>query len=283
MSTKNVSVIVCTRNVEQDIYSCIESIKKNNPGEILVVDGKSTDKTVDVVKSLSVKVITDNGRGLAYARRIGVESTNLPFVLFVGPDNILESDFIENFIRLKEEWGFDVASVSTRIYNPQSFWDKGMDFRWKCNMGLPGVTDVPGTPNIYDRLLFKKVQFSDKDFGGADDTDLCEQLKKYGFTLGIVPLTIFEKNGWTMKSIWNRFKFYGNGDNCFYNEYKSNWTMIRKFLSITHPLRQTINYSKLAIVERNYKIVPWLFFAMTARYYGWLSYKRGVVKNYSSY
>jgi glycosyltransferase involved in cell wall biosynthesis len=283
MSAKNVSVIICTRNVEQDIRSCIESIEKNHPGEILVVDGKSTDKTLDIVNALSVKNISDGGRGLAYARRVGVENTNLPFVMFIGPDNILGCDFIEKLIRLKEEWRFDVASVSTRIYEPQNFWDRGMDFRWKCNMGTPGETDVPGTPNVYDRRLFEKVHFSDKDFGGADDTDLCEQLKNYGYKLGIVPLAIFEKNGWTSRFIWNRFKFYGTGDNCFYKQYKSTWTLSRRLLSITHPLRQTISYSRLALLEKNYEAIPWLFYTMVARYYGWISYKRGETKNYSSY
>jgi len=283
MNAKDVSVIICTRNAENDIKSCIESIKKNHPGEILIIDGESTDETLDIVKAMSIKIISDEGRGLAYARKIGVENTCGAMIMFVGPDNILEEGFIEKFIRLKEEWGFDVASVSTRIYEPQNIWDRGMDFRWICNMGTPGETDVPGTPNLYDRRLFEKVSFSDKDFGGADDTDLCEQLKKYGYKLGIVPLTIFEKNGWVRESIWNRFKFYGTGDSCFYNQYSSSWTLLRRVLSTTHPLRQTLNYARRALLERKFTVIPWLFYTMVARYYGWLSYKRGNIKNYSNY
>ena len=281
--SKDVSVIVCTRNAEGDIEACLNSIIANAPGEILVVDGRSTDKTCSIVGRMGLTWISDEGRGLAYARRVGVANTRLPLIMFVGPDNILPNRFLEEFIVLREMWNFDVASVSTRIQNPVNFWDRGMDFRWKCNMGKPGLVDVPGTPNLYARDIFDKANFSERDFGGADDTDLCEQLKIFNFKLGIVPLSIFEKSGWSAKSIWNRFKFYGSGDSCFYDHYKCSWSLKRKFQSITHPFRQTICYSKRAIYEGKLLEVAWLFYVMVARYYGWASYKRGEIKNYSSY
>ena len=282
-TSKDVSVVICTRNAEHDIKKCLESVLKNNPGEILIVDGNSSDNTLSIVKQMDVRFISDNGKGLSYARKIGVERTKLPLIIFCGPDNILQSNFINNFILLKSKWKFDVASACTRILNPKNFWDKGMDFRWQCNVGKPGKTDVPGTPNIYDRLIFNKVQFSAKDFGVADDTYLCEQLKKYKYKLGIVPITIYEKNNWSMTTIWNRFKFYGTGDSCFYNECKSNWTFYRKILSISHPLRQTFNYSIIAARQFKICIILWLFFSMIARYYGWISYSRDSIKSYSNY
>ena len=144
MNSRDVSVIICTRNAEDDIHRCIASVQKNNPKEILVVDGKSTDRTLEKVKKMQVRCISDQGKGLAYARRMGVEHTSGELVMFVGPDNILSEHFIDELIFLKNEWKFDVASVSTRTKEPTNYWDKGMDFRWVCNMGTPGETDVPG-------------------------------------------------------------------------------------------------------------------------------------------
>lgn len=281
--SSNVSVVICTRNVEFDITDCILAIKRNHPREILVVDGMSTDRTIERVNALNVRCVSDRGRGLAYARRLGVENTSGELIMFVGPDNLLAENFIDKFVRLRKKWGFDVASVSTRTANPKTYWDRGMDFRWVCNMGTPGEIDVPGTPNIYDRKLFQIENFSDQDLAGADDTDLCERLKSHGFKLGIVPLVVYEKNGWTKQSIWNRFKFYGSGDSCFYSSYRSGWTCKRRFMSISHPLRQTIDYSKRAIREGRVSLLPWLIYTMVARYYGWMTYRRGDLQNFSNY
>lgn len=274
MNSADVSVVICTRNVVDDIGACITSIRQNHPKEILVVDGRSTDGTLDVLDAMGVRWISDEGRGLAYARRLGVENTTGELLLFVGPDNLLSENFVDDYVRLREEWGFDIAITSTRVLNPRNYWDKGMDFRWVCCAGTPGKAEVVGTPGLYERTIFSHAMFSTQDCGGADDTDFCEQLKGKGFQLGIVPLVLYEKAECTPRVIWNRFKFYGTGDNCFYARYRGGWTLRRRLKSLTHPLRQTVAYSKRALRSGNGKFIPWLLFAMAARYYGWATYKR---------
>ena len=53
----SVSVVLCVKNVEDEIRECILSIKKNIFFEIVIVDGKSNDKTVQIAKELGVKKI----------------------------------------------------------------------------------------------------------------------------------------------------------------------------------------------------------------------------------
>ncbi|TFH46834.1 MAG: glycosyltransferase [ANME-2 cluster archaeon] len=53
----DVSVVVCTKNEESRIEDCLKSIVNNNPGEIIVVDGESTDTTIDIAKKYTNKVI----------------------------------------------------------------------------------------------------------------------------------------------------------------------------------------------------------------------------------
>jgi len=45
-----VSVVVCVKNEENKIKNCLNSIKKNKPDEIMVIDGDSKDKTFDIAK-----------------------------------------------------------------------------------------------------------------------------------------------------------------------------------------------------------------------------------------
>lgn len=43
-----VSVIVCAKNAERTIEQHLESVTRNNPSDIIVVDYGSTDKTVEI-------------------------------------------------------------------------------------------------------------------------------------------------------------------------------------------------------------------------------------------
>ena len=52
-----VSVVVCTKNEEKRIVSCLKSISKNKVDEIILVDGNSSDNTVKLAKKFIDKVI----------------------------------------------------------------------------------------------------------------------------------------------------------------------------------------------------------------------------------
>jgi len=51
-----ISVAIATFNEEKNINECLESVK-DLADEIVIVDGSSTDKTVEIVKNYGVKVI----------------------------------------------------------------------------------------------------------------------------------------------------------------------------------------------------------------------------------
>ena len=270
-ASQQVSVIICVRNGEAILADCLASTLKNSPHEIIVVDGKSTDRTIEIAESFpGVRVISDEGKGLAYARRVGVQNAIGRYVLFVGPDNIMDDNFIENFVHLKQEWGFQAASVQTKVFEPKTYWDKGLDFRWSCLMGTPGPLKVVGTPSLYDADLFHEVQFSQQNMGPNDDTDVADQLRSKGYKLGLVPLVVYDQNGWTAMTTWNRFKWYGTGDFYYYKKNKSNWTIWRRMISLSHPLRQTVSYLVIAIKRLNFSVMVWLLFVMAARYFGWI-------------
>ncbi|MBM3713969.1 MAG: glycosyltransferase, partial [Actinobacteria bacterium] len=57
---RNISVAIATYNEEKNLKRCLESIAFW-VDEIVIVDGSSTDKTVDIAKDFGAKVvITDN-------------------------------------------------------------------------------------------------------------------------------------------------------------------------------------------------------------------------------
>lgn len=59
---EKIDVTIATKNNEPTIKKCIGSIKKYIPyNEIIIVDGYSTDKTVDIAKKLGAKIYFDGG------------------------------------------------------------------------------------------------------------------------------------------------------------------------------------------------------------------------------
>lgn len=62
----DVSVVICTRNNCKNIRSVVQSVKAEAPGELIVVDGNSTDGTREILDGMSVKVLSDPGGGLPW-------------------------------------------------------------------------------------------------------------------------------------------------------------------------------------------------------------------------
>ena len=59
-SVQDISVVVCLKNEEERIEECLKSIVTNKSGEIIVVDGDSSDKTAKLSSSYADKVIVFN-------------------------------------------------------------------------------------------------------------------------------------------------------------------------------------------------------------------------------
>ena len=80
-----VSLAIPARNEEQCIAEVIE---RSIPfvDEIVVVDGHSVDRTVEIAESYGCRVVKDNKRGKGEAIRVGAQSVSHPIVVFMDAD-----------------------------------------------------------------------------------------------------------------------------------------------------------------------------------------------------
>ncbi len=70
-----ISIITATYNVEQSVQTCLDSLQKQTvPFEHIVIDGVSTDSTLEIVKSQSLdsRVISEKDNGLYDALNKGI-------------------------------------------------------------------------------------------------------------------------------------------------------------------------------------------------------------------
>ena len=81
-----ITVIIPTYNEEKTIKKIISGVKKYCD-EILVVGAKrSTDKTLEMAKSLGAKTIIDNGKGKGAAMRLSIDEAKGDILVFMDAD-----------------------------------------------------------------------------------------------------------------------------------------------------------------------------------------------------
>jgi glycosyltransferase involved in cell wall biosynthesis len=91
------SVVIPTKNSAATIGKCLTSLmpyyEQGYIGEIVVVDGHSTDGTLEIIKKFPVKMLFDEGHGEYVARDIGWRETSGEWLLFIDNDAYLGDNF----------------------------------------------------------------------------------------------------------------------------------------------------------------------------------------------
>ena len=98
--------VIAALNEEEGIRPTLEELRQylQNP-RILVVDGRSTDRTVEVAEDLGAEVIQQEGKGKgdAIAKAISHVNSKVEYVVFTDADYTYPATFIPKMIRILEE------------------------------------------------------------------------------------------------------------------------------------------------------------------------------------
>lgn len=115
---KKVSVVLAVHNEEKTLKKCLDSVV-DFADEIIVVDGESTDKTAEIAKSFSAKVIsTTNKQNFHINKQLGNDAAKYPFVLQLDADEQCDKDLIS--------WILELKQTSEDIFQklPSAWWIK---------------------------------------------------------------------------------------------------------------------------------------------------------------
>jgi glycosyltransferase involved in cell wall biosynthesis len=176
-----ISVVVPTRNAATWIESCLQGIRANEPAEVIVVDGESTDGTAELARKWADKVISDRGAGVAAARMIGVSYACHPWIAFVDADVVLPPNALRDLDRERSDRRLvalqaGLHSVGNGDYWSQSLADHHNQGRSKRWFG------VCATLIARDLLLAHPL---DGALSSGEDIDLRIRLAKAGFRVGV--------------------------------------------------------------------------------------------------
>lgn len=84
MPAATVTVVIPTRNEEGLIGEVVDAVRQY--GDVLVVDGHSTDATRDIAQAHGARVVLDGGRGKGQAIRQSLTETASDIMVFIDAD-----------------------------------------------------------------------------------------------------------------------------------------------------------------------------------------------------
>lgn len=275
-TARDVTAVVCTWNAAENIQKCLKSLKGNGVEEIILVDADSSDDTRELAEPFVDQILTDPRKGLAIARNIGVAQATRPYVINIGPDNVMPLGGIDAMLAYMVDGGYSGVSAATVLSGP-GYWTWVTDL-YKRARFFPGPRAVIGTPTLFPTKMLQDSPYDDK-MGFSDDSDLCFRWGQTGHTFAISPVEVEEVGVTTLDAIWVRYRMYGRSDHEYWCKYAPEWSLARKVVSLMHPLKSELLLPFLGIPTwKRVAALPFLMLITAIRYGFWAKYGLSAVK-----
>lgn len=97
-----ISVVLATHNEEKNLTKCLAAVK-SIADEIIIADGESTDKTIDIARSFGAKIInTTNKANFHINKQMAMDKAKGQLVLQLDADEIVDEE-LSKFIKKIEK------------------------------------------------------------------------------------------------------------------------------------------------------------------------------------
>ncbi|MFY3741443.1 MAG: dolichol-phosphate mannosyltransferase [Candidatus Nitrosomirales archaeon] len=114
---KSITIVIPTLNEEQGVAKVLEELHYLRLRNILVVDGYSSDRTVDIAKQFGARVIYQHGKGKTGAIKTAIQEISTPYLLVMDGDFTYDASCIS---RLLHQTGSHDEVIGTRISTADS-------------------------------------------------------------------------------------------------------------------------------------------------------------------
>jgi len=207
MEKPPISVIIVAKNAESTIEKCLDSVRRNNPAEVIVVDGNSTDKTVEIAGKYTDRIYSDEGRGKSYARQLGVEQARQEYITYVDTDVVLTEGALTTMLAEFQSSGYVSirAQVSPGIKH-LNYWEWAQHQHHQ----LRHIEHHIGTAAcLFRRDILLKYGFELSYGGCLDDQDLEFRLRREGYKFGISSALAYHQERASLQSLIKQRFLYG--------------------------------------------------------------------------
>jgi len=110
ISKDDITIVLPTLNEEEGVGKVINYIKENGFNRLLIVNGYSTDGTVDVVEKLGADVIYQEGAGKTRALETAFKHVKTPYVVVMDADCTYSARDIERLMTYAERYDLVIGA-----------------------------------------------------------------------------------------------------------------------------------------------------------------------------
>ncbi len=183
-----ITVIVPVRNAEAMVEDCLAGIVRANPGEIIVVDGNSTDCTLQIARRFPVTMLSDGGRGVPAARMMGIREARYPLVALIDVDIILPDSALEALYAEFTAGDYDGLQAGLVSISGEGYWGRALVTHHNNgrSKNWPGVMAT-----IFRKQVLLDHPF-DERFRSGEDIELRWRLMQAGLKLGVSRQTLVQ-------------------------------------------------------------------------------------------
>ncbi len=210
-----ISIIIPTRNEEKIIEKTLLGFtsKMTLPYEIIVSDGKSIDKTVEIASKYTKNIITcttDATQTIAGGRDAGARIARGEYLVFFDADCSLPNpdEFFTHALAHFEKDPNLVALIPKQRILPENerfadrFWFGYINLYFRFMNNVLGIGQAGGELQMMRKEAFQKVNGFKADLVAAEDMNMFYRLSQIGRTYIDPDLTVFHtgrrirKEGW---------------------------------------------------------------------------------------
>jgi len=213
-----ISVVITTRNEQDNIANCIGSIQEQTYPRIetIVVDNNSTDMTKCIATLGGCKVY-NLGPERSVQRNYGlIEKSKGDYLIYLDADMILQSNLLEECV--KQIKGVDALHIPEKILG-ENYYSRARNFERSFYNG----TVIDGV-RFFTREIFIKAGAFDTKITGQEDWSLDLQIKKNGGKISLL------KNSWinhneaefNLKNYLDKKSYYSKTFDIYKEKWKGN-------------------------------------------------------------
>lgn len=120
------AIVITAYNVERYIEQSVASaLNQTEKCEVIVVEDKSTDGTLDILRRIKGITLLENEEnvGAGLSRRRGIDYASADYVMTLDGDDYIDLDFVKRLLATADATGADIVSGGVKILKEDGSWD----------------------------------------------------------------------------------------------------------------------------------------------------------------
>lgn len=221
MAEPRISVIIPVKNGADKIGQCLSAVfaQSCKAHEVILVDGHSSDGTVEEAKKFPAKIIFEDYHTRAGACKVGIANSEGEFVAFTDADCIPDKDWLAS---LAKELTNGIVGAGGIIKNVgDEFWVRSVNHSYSNFLGSANsvqgrlfterrfVRSISGCNSMYRRTDILRAGGFKTELRGAEDADLNSRMSRLGKLLYTPEAVVYHDHGRGLRKFGEQMFRYG--------------------------------------------------------------------------